>query len=146
VGDQIAPRAVQARVLAGFAAVAILLAAVGLYGLLAFAVSRRMREIGLRMALGATPRSMIGLVVKRGVVLAVVGIVIGAAAGYGAGRWLESSSTASAASGSLLAGVRPHDPAVFATAIGITLTLTLLGTLLPALRAARVSPLEATRE
>lgn len=146
VGDQIAPRAVQARVLAGFAAVAILLAAVGLYGLLAFAVSRRMREIGLRMALGATPRSMIALVVKRGVMLGLAGTAVGVAAGYAAGRWLESASTASATSGSLLAGVSPHDPAVFATAIGITLTLTLLGTLLPALRAARISPLEATRE
>ena len=136
VNDQIAPRAVQARVLGGFAGVAMLLAAVGLYGLLAFAVSSRMREIGLRMALGASPRSMIGLVVKRGIALAGAGVAIGMAAAYGAGRWMET----------LLAGVSPHDPAVFATATGLTVLLTLAGTLLPALRAARVSPLEATRE
>ena len=136
VGDQIAPRAVQARVLAGFAAVAMLLAAVGLYGLLAFAVSRRMREIGLRMALGATPGSMIGLVVKRGLTLAAIGLAVGAGVAYGAGVWMES----------LLAGVSPHDPAVFTSAIGLTIALALIGTLLPALRAARVSPLEATRE
>ena len=136
VGDQIAPRAVQARVLAGFAAVAMLLAAVGLYGLLAFAVSRRMREIGLRMALGATPRSMIGLVVKRGLTLAAIGVVAGSAAAYGAGLWMES----------LLAGVSPYDPVVFGPAIALTLLLASTGTLLPALRAARVSPLEATRE
>jgi predicted permease len=136
VGDQIAPRAVQARVLGAFAAVAMLLAAIGLYGLLAFAVSRRMREIGLRMALGATPQSMIGLVMRRGAVLALAGLAAGVAAAYGAGRWMET----------LLAGVSPADPAVFASAIGLTLLLTLAGTLLPALRAARISPLEATRE
>jgi ABC-type antimicrobial peptide transport system permease subunit len=136
VGDQIAPRAVQARVLGGFAGVAMLLASIGLYGLLAFGVSRRLREIGLRMALGATPRSMIGLVVKRGVTLAMAGVAIGAAAAYGAGRWMEA----------LLAGVRPSDPAVFGVAISATILLALIGTLLPALRAARISPLEATRE
>jgi predicted permease len=136
VGEQIAPRAVQARVLAGFAVAAMVLASVGLYGLLAFVVSSRMREIGLRMALGATPRSMIGLVVKRGAVLALGGTAAGLAAAYGAGRWMEA----------LLAGVSPADPAVFAAAASVTILLTLMGTLLPALRAARVSPLEATRE
>jgi putative ABC transport system permease protein len=136
VGDQIAPRAVQARVLGGFAGVAMLLAAIGLYGLLAFAISTRMREIGLRMALGATPGSIVGLVVRRGLVLGAMGIAIGGATAYGAGRWMES----------LLAGISPHDPAIFSGAIGLTLALALIGTLLPAIRASRVSPLEATRE
>lgn len=136
VEEQIAPRAVQARVLGGFAGVAMLLASVGLYGLLAFVVSSRMREIGLRMALGATPRSMIGLILKRGAVLAIIGIAAGLVGALGAGRWMEA----------LLAGVSPQDPAVFALAIGVTLGLALLGTLLPALRAARISPLEAARE
>lgn len=134
--EQVAPRAVQARVLGGFAGVAMLLAAIGLYGLLAFAISTRMREIGLRMALGATPGSIVGLVVRRGLILGAIGIAIGGAAAYGAGRWMES----------LLAGISPHDPAIFSGAIGLTLALALIGTLLPAIRASRVSPLEATRE
>jgi predicted permease len=135
VGDQTAPRAAQVRVLVGFAGIAMLLAAIGLYGLLAFSVSRRVREIGLRMALGATPRSMVALVVRRGLVLAAIGVAIGAAGGYGAGRWMET----------LLAGVSPHDVRVFGAAIGITGALALFGTLLPAIRASRVSPLTATR-
>jgi putative ABC transport system permease protein len=136
VGEQVAPRAVQARVLGGFAGVAVLLASIGLYGLLAFAVSRRMREIGLRMALGATPGSMIALIVRRGLTLALAGMIVGLASAYGAARWMQS----------LLAGVSPHDPAVFGAAAALATVLALVGTLLPALRAARVSPLEATRE
>ncbi|MDQ3068526.1 MAG: ABC transporter permease [Acidobacteriota bacterium] len=135
VHEQIAPRATQARVLGGFAAIAMLLAAIGLYGLLAFAVSRRTRELGLRMALGATPSSVIALVVKRGLTLALAGVAIGAAAAYGAGRWMES----------LLDGVSPHDVTTFGAAIVLTTGLALLGTILPALRAARISPLTATR-
>jgi putative ABC transport system permease protein len=136
VSEQIAPRAVQARALGGFAAVAMLLAAIGLYGLLAFGISTRVREIGLRMALGATPESIVALVLRRGLILAAIGMAIGGLAAYGAGRWMES----------LLAGISPHDPAIFSGAIGLTLGLALIGTLLPAIRAARVSPLEATRE
>jgi putative ABC transport system permease protein len=134
--EQTAPRSTQLRVLGGFAAIAMLLASIGLYGLLAFAVSKRMREIGLRMALGATPIEMIRMIVMRGVILAGAGAAIGAAAAYGGGRSLEA----------LLAGVSPHDPAVYAAAVAITLTLALIGTLLPAIRASRVSPLEATRD
>ena len=114
----------------------MLLAAIGLYGLLAFGISTRLREIGLRMALGATPESIVVLVLRRGLILAAIGIAVGGLAAYGAGRWMES----------LLAGISPHDPAIFSVAIGLTLTLALIGTLLPAIRAARVSPLEATRE
>jgi ABC-type antimicrobial peptide transport system permease subunit len=123
------------RVLTGFASAAVLLAAIGLYGLLAFAVSQRTREIGLRMALGATPASMVGLIVKRGVALAGVGALVGTAAAYGVGRWMES----------ILAGVSPHDVPVFGAAAALTALLAMAGTLLPALRASRVSPLDATR-
>jgi ABC-type antimicrobial peptide transport system permease subunit len=136
VSDQTASRATQVRVLVGFASAAVLLAGIGLYGLLAFAVSQRTREIGLRMALGATPASMVGLVVKRGIALAAIGAAVGAAAAYGAGRWMES----------ILAGVSPHDVSVFGAAIALTALLAIAGTLLPALRASRVSPLAATRE
>ncbi|MDQ3169500.1 MAG: ABC transporter permease [Acidobacteriota bacterium] len=135
VADQTASRAAQVRVLVGFAAAAVLLAGIGLYGLLAFSVSQRTREIGLRMALGATPASMVGLVVKRGIALAAIGAVVGAAAAYGAGRWMES----------ILAGVSPHDVAVFGAAIALTALLVIAGTLLPAMRASRVDPLTATR-
>lgn len=133
--EQTAPRATQLTVLGAFAIMAALLAAIGLYGMLAFAVGERMREIGLRMALGATPRMMIGFVLSRGLRLAAAGIVIGAALAYGAGRWMES----------ILAGVSPRDASVFAAAIALTALLALAGTLLPALRAARVSPLEMSK-
>jgi putative ABC transport system permease protein len=136
LADQTAPRSAQLGVLAGFAGVALLLASVGIYGLLAFAVSQRMREIGLRMALGATPLSMIGMVVKRGVSLAGVGTAFGLAAAYATGRSLQA----------LLAGISPSDPATYLCAVAVILALALLGTLLPALRASRINPLEATRE
>lgn len=135
VAEQTGPRTTQVRVLAGFAGAAVLLAAVGVYGLLAFAVSQRTREIGLRMALGATPASMVALVVRRGAALAASGALAGVAVAYAAARWMES----------LLAGVSPHDVTVFAAAIGLTALIALCGTILPARRASRVSPLTATR-
>jgi hypothetical protein len=135
VNEQTAPRQVQLAVLGGFAATAVVLAAVGLYGLLAFAVSQRTREIGLRMALGATPVAMVALVMTRGTVLAATGTIVGAGAAYAAGRWMES----------LLAGVSPHDVRVFGAAIVLTAIIALAGTFLPAVRAAKVSPLTATR-
>lgn len=134
--EQTAPRATQLRVLTAFAALAVLLAAVGLYGLLAFGVSQRTREIGLRMALGATPGSLVARVTGRGVGLAAVGVALGAAGAYAAGRWMEA----------LLAGVSPADPAAYAAAGALALALALAGTLPPAFRASRVSPLEAVRE
>ena len=134
--EQTAPRATQARVLGGFAGIAVLLSAIGLYGLLAFSVSQRTREIGLRMALGATPASMVALVVKRGLALAAIGAATGTAAAYAAGRWMES----------ILAGVSPHDVSVFGAAVAVTALLAMAGTLIPALRASRVSPLDATRQ
>jgi putative ABC transport system permease protein len=135
ISEQTAPRTAQVRVLLGFASAAVLLAAIGLYGLLAFAVSQRTREIGLRMALGATPASMVALVVKRGVALVSIGTAVGIGVAYGAGRWMES----------ILAGVSPHDARVFGAAVTLTFLLAVAGTLLPALRASRVSPLDATR-
>ncbi len=135
VGEQTAPRATQVRVLAGFAGIAMLLASVGLYGLLAFAVSQRVREIGLRLALGATPHSVTALIVKRGIGLAAIGAAAGLAVAYAVGRWMES----------LLAGVSPHDLGIYAIATAVTIGCALFGTLLPAFRASRVSPLTATR-
>jgi predicted permease len=130
-----AARVVQVRVLGAFAAAAILLAAVGLHGLLAFSVAARTREIGVRLALGATPGRVMRLVMSRGLVLAVVGIGVGLVLAAWAASLLQS----------LLFGVDPRNAAVYATAIGVCLIVAVVGTALPALRAMRVDPLDAIR-
>lgn len=135
VNADTAARQVQIRVLVGFAAVSFLLAGVGIHGLLAFAVSSRTREIGLRMALGARSGELIGMVLGRGLMLAAMGVAIGIAVGVAAGRTLQA----------ILAGISPVDPAVYAGAVALTTAMTLLGCLLPAVRAVRVDPLTAIR-
>ena len=129
------PRIVQLRVLGAFAAAAFLLAAIGIHGLLAFTVSARSREIGVRIALGAKPGDILRMVLVRSAVLAVIGVAIGAAVAYAAGRSMQS----------LLAGVEPGNVTVFAAAIGLSLVMALAGSILPAWRAVRVDPLTATR-
>ena len=128
-------RAVQVRVLGAFAALACLLAAVGLHGLLAFVVSARSREFGIRMALGAEPREILTLVARRGLGLGIAGVAVGVVVAYLAGRWMES----------LLVGVSPADALALAIAISVSVAMTLAGSLLPAIRAARTSPTEAMR-
>lgn len=135
VAAQTAPRVTQLRVLGAFAAIAFLLAAVGIHGLLAFAVSQRTREIGVRVALGAGPAAILRMVVAQGLWSAGVGIAGGAALGFVAGQVLKT----------LLAGVRPADPATFLAAGGLCLIMTLAGCLAPALRALRVDPTTAMR-
>ncbi len=132
---QTAPRRAQVRVLAGFAALAVLLAGVGIHGLLAFLVQSRAREIGVRRALGASTRDVLGLVLGQGLRLAVLGLALGTAFASAAGRSLEA----------LLAGVSPRDLATFGAASGLALATALLGSLLPAWRATRVDPLEVMR-
>jgi ABC-type antimicrobial peptide transport system permease subunit len=130
-----APRVVQLRVLGAFAAVAFLLAAIGIHGLLAFTVSARSREIGVRIALGARPRDILGMVLGRSALLAGLGVTIGVAVAYAAGRSMQS----------LLAGVDPANVTVFAAAVLLSLIMTIAGSLMPAWRAVRVDPLTATR-
>ena len=130
-----AARSVQVRVLVGFAAIAFLLAGIGIHGLLAFAVSSRTREIGLRMALGARSSEIVGLVMRRGLLLALAGVLLGVALAVAAGRGLQA----------VLAGVSPSDPQIFGGAVALALMMTLLGSLLPALRAMRVDPITAIR-
>ena len=130
-----APRRAQLRVLGGFAAVALLLAGIGLHGLLAFSVSARTREIGVRIALGAASRDILGMVIRHGVLLAGAGLTLGVALAYAAGRSMQA----------ILAGVSPADATAFGGAVALVLVVTLVGTLAPALRAARVDPLEAIR-
>ncbi len=135
VRAETAPRRVQLAVLGAFAAVALLLAGIGIHGLLAFAVSQRTREIGVRIALGAPSREIFEMVLRRGVALAAVGTALGAALAFAAGRAMQA----------LLAGLGPADPVTFAAAAGLTLAMTVAGSLLPAMRAVRVDPVEAMR-
>ena len=135
VESSTASRAVEVRVLGAFAAVAFLLAAIGIHGVLAFVVSSRTRDIGVRMALGARRGNIVGMVVLRGAVLGAAGVIPGVALAWFAGKALEA----------LLAGIKPYDAATFLAATGLCLLMTLLGCLLPAWRAARVDPITAMR-
>jgi predicted permease len=130
-----ASRRVQLGVLGAFGAIAFLLAAVGIHGLLSFAVSSRTQEIGVRMALGAQRRDIVGMTFGEGLRLAAIGIAAGASVAWGAGRLLES----------LLFGVKPSDPPTFSAAIILALAMTLAGSALPALRAVRIDPTAAIR-
>ena len=135
VGLQTAPRRTQTTVLALFAGMALLLAAVGLHGLLSFGVAQRRQEIGVRMALGARCGSVLGLVLGESGRLALIGCLAGLGLAYAAARGFDS----------LLAGVQPNDPWTYAGAALIAAVMTLTGSLAPALRAVRVDPASALR-
>jgi predicted permease len=135
VDEETAPRVTQVRLLAALAVIALLIAAVGIHGLLTYSVARRLPELGVRRVLGAQEGEIVGLVVREGIVLAVIGIGIGVVVAYIAARGM----------GALLAGIRPGDPLTFVVASGLCLATVLAGSLRPALRAARVSPVTALR-
>jgi ABC-type antimicrobial peptide transport system permease subunit len=132
----LASRRFSADLVGGFAGVALVLASIGIYGLLAFMVGQRSREIGLRMALGARPADILKLIVTKGVVLAGVGIIAGV---------ILSASTASMMA-SLLYGVRPHDPAVFVVVPLLLFAVAVLASYVPAWRATKVDSMTALRE
>ena len=136
VDASLASRRFSANLVAGFAAVAVLLASIGIYGLLAYMVGQRSREIGIRMALGARRADILRMFLRKGVALAAVGIVAGV---------VVSASTASMMA-SLLYGVRPHDPAVFLIVPLVLLAVAALASYLPARRATKVNPMIAFRE
>ena len=135
VENETAPRATQLRLLAALALLALLIAGLGIHGLLTFTVSMRERELGIRRALGAEVSGIVGLVMREGVVLAVAGIAAGIVFGYAAARGM----------GALLVGVRPEDPLTLGAAALLCLATAAAGSLLPALRAARVDPMTALR-
>ena len=119
----------------GFALLAAALAAVGLYGVIGYSVSRRTREIGIRVALGARPSRVLRLVVQQGMVLVVIGVVVGTALAALAGQVLST----------VLYGISAVDPLAFGGAIGLLLFIALLANYLPARRAARIDPMLALR-
>ena len=118
-----------------FALLAVTLAAIGLYGVLSYAVARRQREIGIRLALGAPPSSVMRLIVRDGGVLAVAGVVIGAAGAAGGTRWMQS----------LLYRTSATDPWIFAGAAGVLVSVALLASWIPGRTAQRVDPLDVFR-
>ena len=135
VANETAPRVTQVRVLGLLAGNALLIAGVGIHGLLAFAVSRRSRELGVRRALGEQAGSILRRVFTEGLVLAAAGVAIGVFAAYLAARTM----------GALLAGVEPGDPLTIAGAAALCFVTTLIGCARPALRASRVDPITVLR-
>jgi ABC-type antimicrobial peptide transport system permease subunit len=135
VAGSMSDRRFLATLMACFTALALALAAVGVYGLVAFSVATRTREIGLRMTLGATRGAVLGLVMRQGLLTAAAGAGLGTLLAAAAGRGL----------GSLLHEVSPGDPAVLLAAPALLLVVAALATLVPAARAARIAPQEALR-
>jgi putative ABC transport system permease protein len=135
VSASVAQRRFQALLLAAFAAVGLALAAIGLYGVMAFSVSQRTREIGIRMALGAQGRGVLRLVIGQGLALVIVGVALGLAAALAFSRVLAG----------LLFRVSATDPAIFAIVPALLLLTALVASYPPARRATRVDPLTALR-
>jgi putative ABC transport system permease protein len=135
IDDSVAPRRLNLVLLGLFAALALLLSAVGLYGVVAFAVRQRTQEFGIRMALGARAGNVVLLVLHQGLRLAVVGVIIGIPAAIAGSRLLKS----------LLYGVSATDPAIFAGVAALVTVVTLAACWIPAWRATQVAPTEALR-
>jgi putative ABC transport system permease protein len=115
---------------AGFGVLATLLASIGLYGVMAFVVARRKKELGIRLALGAQPQSVVWLVMREVLLLLVVGLAVGIPAAFGLGRW----------AGSQLFGIKPHDPAIAAATMVLLALVSAAAGLIPARRASRTDP------
>jgi len=116
-----------------FALVALVLAAAGIYGVISYAVAQRTAEIGIRMALGASPNDVLAGVLRTGMSMVAAGAIAGAVAALGASRLLER----------LLFGVSAYDPAVYATVLAGVAAVGLLANLIPARRAAGIDPIRA---
>jgi ABC-type antimicrobial peptide transport system permease subunit len=137
--QQIDATIVQERVFASltaaFGILALALACVGIYGIMAYAVSQRTNEIGIRLALGARRRLVRGMVLKEAGWLAAIGVVVGVVVALGLGRLLKS----------MLYGLQPSDPASLVGAAILLLGVALLAGWVPAMRASRIEPMEALR-
>jgi predicted permease len=135
IEPQVRPWRLGASMFSVFGALALLLAAVGLYSVIAYGVTQRTHELGVRVALGARTADVLRLVVGEGLRVAVAGVSVGAVVALWAGRWLAP----------LLFNVSPRDPSVFAAVTAALLVVALAASLLPALRATRVDPATALR-
>jgi putative ABC transport system permease protein len=135
IEDSLVERKMMAALVAGFAWFALVLATIGIYGVIAYSVSQRTHEIGVRVALGATAQGVVALVLKRGAGLAALGIAIGVPAAWALSRFLAS----------LLYGISPRDVTVFAGVPLLHLAVALAASYIPARRAAKVDPVIALR-
>jgi ABC-type antimicrobial peptide transport system permease subunit len=118
-----------------FGAIALLMTAIGVYGVIAYSVAERTREIGVRTALGASPIDIVRLIVGGGMRVVAAALAAGVAATFAVTRYLESS----------LFGVSPTDPATFAGVLSVLLAVTLAAQLVPVVRAIRIDPALALR-
>ena len=118
-----------------FGAIAVFVAAIGLFGLMSYGVARRTREIGIRMAMGAQREAVLSLVLRESMFLVAIGIVIGVAGAFGAGRLIESQ----------LFGLEPTDAATMVSAVLLLIVVSAAAGYLPARRATRVDPMVALR-
>jgi putative ABC transport system permease protein len=118
-----------------FAIIAIVLAAVGLYGVTAYSVAQRTQEIGIRMALGAERQQVWWLVLRRGLIQLAVGLVLGLAGAYGVGQLLQG----------LLVGTPPSDPVTLVAISAVLVTVAIMACIWPARRATRLDPVKALR-
>jgi predicted permease len=135
ISTSISPRRFNALLLAMFAGLALILAAVGIYGVISFGVAQRTHEIGVRMALGAQPSALLRLVIVEGMSVALVGIAIGVAGAFGVMRFIRS----------FLFEVSATDPATFAAVAAVLVLVALAACYIPARRATRVDPMVALR-
>jgi len=135
IGDSIAQRRFAMLLLTGFASLALLLAAIGIYGVLSYAVRQRVQEIGIRMALGAATADVIRLILVDGLKPTMAGLLVG----------LAGSAALGSVWSTLVFGVTPHDGATFAVVSAVVVAVGMLASLLPACRAARLDPLHALR-
>lgn len=135
VAKSLTARTISLELLAGFAALALLLAALGLYGVISYSVAQRTQEIGIRMALGAGRGAVLGMILKQGLRLALAGVGIGLTGGLLLSRTM----------GSLLYGVKGDDPLTCAALSIVLLSVAALSAWLPARRATRVDPMVALR-
>jgi predicted lysophospholipase L1 biosynthesis ABC-type transport system permease subunit len=140
LADQVASALVQERMVAGlagfFGGLALLLAGLGLYGVTSYAVSRRRTEIGIRMALGARPAGVVGMVLRRVALLVGVGSLLGVSAAAWASKFVST----------LLYGLEPRDPATLIAAVGVLAGIGVAAGWLPARRASRIDPARVLRD